>query len=376
MAGKKKVRLDCRAMPYLQPVSWPDPIVDPTSRFVQAQTRSPIRAAIEAKSDLTFIDDVVRTLQSLGLSEADACSVAWRVLAQPTIAVRRSVNGEEKILQSVILSRRDSDAETQVTIELATVPGRPGSAHLIDADAALVDLDTIEDRLETVKAVELWRENYPLPNESVPEPLPIPAWAWVGDAAQFPLQAQAGWERSVSLLGEVYGVGALIADSPGKLKAYGIEKRVELAFVLRSAKWAATFPQEPRRDSIEVVALRADHDFTFEHALQEVRTALLGYATTKVSLGEEPRNLDPGEIVYHRKTGASLKFDHFDQGSLSPCAHGEDSFKPWSGDKAVKGMARRYKNFVKSMLVHCKHHPNCGMYGVDASRGGIRLQDD
>ena len=43
----------------------------------------------------------------------------------------------------------------------------------------------------------------------------------------------------------------------------------------------------------------------------------------------------------------------------------------WGGDKALKGMRRRYTNFTDAMLIHCKRFPNCGMYGVDARRGGL-----
>jgi hypothetical protein len=35
-------------------------------------------------------------------------------------------------------------------------------------------------------------------------------------------------------------------------------------------------------------------------------------------------------------------------------------------------MARRYDNFTPAMLIHCEKFPNCGMYGVDAARGGLR----
>jgi hypothetical protein len=74
--------------------------------------------------------------------------------------------------------------------------------------------------------------------------------------------------------------------------------------------------------------------------------------------------LKPGEVVYHRKIADSRKFDHFDAGSAAPCKHGAASFTSWSGDKATKGMQRRYPNFEPSMLMHCKHFPNCGMYSV------------
>jgi hypothetical protein len=60
-------------------------------------------------------------------------------------------------------------------------------------------------------------------------------------------------------------------------------------------------------------------------------------------------------------------FDLFDEGSVKPCLHGASSFVSWGGDKASKGMDRRYTNFEPSMLRHCKRFPNCNVYAVDAS---------
>lgn len=375
MASKSKVRLDCRALPYLQPTGWPNPSVDPAGELIRMQTRSPVRAVVEAKSDLTFVGDLSRDLESLGLSKPDSRAATMQVLASPTVAARRSLGGGEELLQSVILDRRNGDAEIQVTVRLKIIPGKPGSARLIDVDADFVDLATTADQLEAVRAVELWRREFPRPNETFPEPFPIPDWAWVGDATQFPLLAPPDWHRLVSLLGEVYGVRALIADSPTRLQALRVDERVDLAFVLRGAKWATSFPSAQRRESIEVVVLSADHSFTFDAALDEARETLLTFATAGTSSKLEVRDLDPGEVVYHRKTGSSRRFDTFDQGSSSPCKHGAASFQPWGGDKATKGMARRYGNFIPDMLIHCNHFPNCGMYGLDASRGGLRPKD-
>lgn len=377
MAKNDKARAECRALPYLEPVARIDcAVADLGAAFLSSGSQAPARAAVEARSDLSFTQHIATAVAAECPPET-AAGVALTVLTKPSLAVWRDLGGgERRIVQSVVLERLPDDFELQVVVDLVARAEKPGAVTVENVECRLVDLKDSEDACRLVEAVErMWGE-FPMAAVKVPEPFPLRDWAWLGDPSHAGvLDTPPDWKQQVERAGAVYGVKPLVVESAGQLRAWSVQDRVENAFVLNGAKWAASFPVGDADKDVEVTKLGVYGD-TFAAVLGEVREALLREALAANAGTPPSRDLEPGEVVYHRKVGNSRKFDRFDTGSSTPCAHGADQFKGWVGDKAVKGMARRYDNFTSDMLIHCDKYPNCGMYGVDAARGGLRAPTD
>jgi len=372
MSKDHKVRLDCRALPYLEPVARPPSPEDAGAALLSSGSRSPVRATIEARSDLSFTHEVVSALAK-DLGDEMARSLALAVLASPSVAARKGQRGaEQQILQSVIVSGHQDDFEAQVTVRLLALSGKPGKANLETVEMDYVDLSNATDQCTVVAQVEQWWSEFPMPSFAVPQPLPLRDWAWLGDPSHVGITSvPADWKDQIRRLGAVYGVTPLIVESADQMKSWNVVDRVEHAVVLRGSKPAGQLPTDATDSSLEVTEWGYNGE-PFDSVLAQVRAHLLAEAVAANRPVETSRPLEGGEVIYHRKVGNSKKFDRFDAGSLDPCSHGAGSFTGWGGDKALKGMARRYDNFTPAMLIHCERFPNCGMYGVDAARGGVR----
>ena len=374
MPRNDRARLDCRALPYLQPAAVPAAPADMASAFLTGGAQSPARIAVEARSDLSFVIETVVRLRDAGARHPEGAALA--VLTHPTVAARRNLpDGGSLIVQSVVFEREPDDFDLQVTAWLRAKPGKPGSVAIENLQCQPVDLDDHSDRCLLVASVEGWSAEFPLPATfKFPEPLPLRPWAWLGDPSHVGLRdTPAHWRDLVKRTGAVHGVSPLVADTAQRARSWKLEDRIEHAILVRGTKWAADFPPATASKDIEVhqIGVLAG---TFQQTLEELRALLLDEALAANAPASSSRDLEPGEIVYHRKVGASSKFDTFDAGSTEPCAHGADAFVGWTGDKAVKGMNRRYDNFTAEMLIHCGKFPNCGMYGVDAARGGVKAK--
>ncbi|WP_182525123.1 hypothetical protein [Nocardioides dongkuii] len=383
MSKNDKARFDCRALPYLETIGKPLPHADVGAALLRSGSSSPIRAEIQARSDLSFVEDVVSSLHaqiSGNLTEADARSFAFAVLALPTVATQNGSRGEQQILQSVVVSGHPDDFDAEVTVRLRAVPGAPGTAKLVSADLGHVDAGDAADQCALVAKVEEWWTEFPMPNVLVPSPLPLRDWAWLGDPEHLGiLEVPADWRVRVTRLGGVYGVAPLVVESAGQMLTWNVVDRIEHAVVLRGSKAAGELPTDSdvasADSSLEVTEWGYGGE-RFDAVLTQVRSHLLAEAVAASQPVPSSRMLEAGEVIYHRKVGNSRKFDRFDAGSTEPCGHGASAFKAWGGDKAIKGMARRYENFTAAMLVHCEKFPNCGMYGVQAARGGLKRTED
>lgn len=380
MAKNDKARLDCRALPYLEPVARPPSPDDVGAAMLSSGSRAPVRALLEARSDLSFVDDVVSALATQVSADSPteaACSLAFAALASPSVAVQRSLRESGKrVLQSVVVSGHPDDFDTQVTLELLTLPGKPRTFQVESAEMAYVDLGDAGDQGALVAQVERWRAEYPMPTLVVPQPLPLRDWAWLGDPAHLGIQhVPADWQEQVKRLGAVHGVEPIVAESVEQMQSWNVLDRVEHVVVVRGSKAASHLPSDADEGALEVSEWGYGGE-QFDTLLAQVRSHLLAEAVAANRTPEASRDLEAGEVIYHRKVGNSQKFDRFDAGSAEPCSHGAAAFKGWGGDKALKGMSRRYDNFTPAMLIHCNKFPNCGMYGVDASRGGLKQPED
>lgn len=376
MAKNDKARLDCRALPYLEPVARPPSVEDVGAALLSSSSRSPVRALLEARSDLSFIEDVVTTLATSVSADSPvemARSLAFAVLASPTVAARWTPpESAQRVLQSVVVSGHPDDFDAQVSLQLLSVPGKPGTFKVETAAMSYVDLSDVGDQGALVAQVEQWRADYPMPQLIAPQPLPLRDWAWLGDPTHLGiLEVPADWKDQVQRLGAAYGVEPILVETAEQMESWNVLERVEHLVVVRGSKAASALPSEGSDGAWEVSEWGYGGE-TFASMIGQVRGHLLAEAVAANRPPEASRSLEGGEVVYHRKVGKSQKFDRFDAGSSEPCVHGAGAFKGWGGDKAIKGMGRRYYNFTPAMLIHCNRYPNCGMYGVDASRGGVK----
>lgn len=380
MAKSTKARYDCRALIYLEPVALPPRPDDLRAAFLNSGSNSPARRAVEARSDLTVLDDIVDKLLAEGVEVADASSACLAVLTVPTVAARRKVQAEspaaEDLIQSILLATGPEASVLQVVVHLRAVATKPGALSVSAVEVGILDLADRVDEIEAVRAVERWWTDFPMPNNPVPEPFPLQDWACLGDPTHSGIrETPPNWRNVLDAIGGVYGVKPLLVDTAGKLHARPLEDLIDFGFTVAGTKWAADFPPESDTKAIDVEQVGINGE-TFGAIADAIRSSLLEKALVSVAPPARSRDLERGEFVYHRKVGGSKKFDHFDAGSATACIHGADNFIPWHGPKATKGMARRYDNFTPDMLIHCAKKMQCGMYGVDAARGGLKTTDE
>lgn len=352
--GKAKQKLACRALSLLQTVDeWTAPDDEGAVFAELVNARSPLGNCIHRGTDPSFVSRMVRQLTDQGVIEDHALGLARLVAVHPAVAMVRQDSGATHMVQSVLVQVDGEDLPLHMTLSASIKNGRPPQVDEIEVEALYVEDD---DRAALVEQVSRWHMEFPTPIQSPREQGAPFIWGWVGD----PISLRCGdlphaWEGELRALARVLGTTALVADSRAAALAMDLTVRADPVFVLAGT---TGMPNSPSAKLVTVGTVGG----TFRGAKLEA----INHLITRMEENQTTwrRSLRPGEVIYHRKQGNNPHFDNFDEGSHTPCMHGAGSFERWSGDKCVKGMKRRWDNFLPEMLIHCK----CGMYGVDASR--------
>lgn len=364
MASKPKERLSCRALVYLEPVEL-GVVGDPKAEIFASSSDSPVRAAIERRSDLAFVDTLAGHIRQEGIDPETTAQLTAAVLCSPTLKVKRAADNGFDILQSVVVRGVGEWGDLAVTGTFHAANTSGGLLRTKTVTVDVVEIDDVEEQLSLVRRVEDCLDAYPIPVTPSPPP-DIPSWALLGDLTQYVHNAPPRWESRLKTAGNVYGRRPDLTKSPEHYKLRHVGQSTDWLLGLRGLPWVDSMALEDTASDITLLGTRGQDYASLE---SEIRLSLLTKARSQPSLTRK-RALAEGEIVYHRKIGNGRKFDRFDAGSSEPCVHGADSFEPFTkAPKASKGMENRYTNFKSSMLVHCRRYPNCNVYGVDHNRG-------
>lgn len=335
----------------------------------EASTTAPARRLLERRSSTKFIDNLYDELRACGLDNGESLSILFDVLNRPTLSVRKAEGdkGSINVLQAVALDAPGSAvvrgiASVSVTI-LRSKPPEVAEAH---CEVLPVDWQSSNaDKVALVVLVEGWQQQYDVrPIDRRPSNAPK-NWAWLGDPrAKAYRMVPVDWEQRLRRVGTILGMATLVAKTPSEAAAQSLHDAAAFGLLMKgTGNW----------DKVRQNFNRAEHDILdigdvgteFAKLLDSTRCILLDYVM-ECSIPRVPaaRVLVAGDIIYHRKISPQPRtFDRFDTGSMQPCLHGAE-YVTWSGDKAIKGMERRYSNFQRKMLFHCPKHPGCGMYMV------------
>lgn len=370
MGGKKKIRGAFNVITLLQDARAPGATTtDPTTAVLtDSRSTSPLRQLLERGSSTTYLTDLHQVLVAEGLAGPIATHTLTEVINGPSLSlnVRREGHRCTDVLQAVLL--QTTPGEFLLAVVSATVSSaKPPAVERSAASVMAVDPDA--DAAEVAALAEGWWSEYGLRSPTPPPSSGTPTrFGWLGDPmTSGGYQAvPAAWTARVKAMAAVLGMASLEARTPAQARAQSLHERLDVAFLVRGAGGWADLHE--RLEAAAVTVLTGGVPGTrFEDLLTTARGLVVRHAldsTRPTTRG--PRELHPGESVFHKKVGNSGgSYDHFDDGSPTPCVHGADAFIRFSGaDKALKGMQRIYADFDKSMLYHCNRFPNCGMYGA------------
>lgn len=365
--AKDKERLRCLAFEYLDPVPCPVPPLSLVGAlFDEDSIGAPIRALLEQRSDRTFVDRVVDQLISSGLGTDDAQAAAFVLLTQPTLSMREPAGNDSRIVQAVLLEMQTAGEILALELKATISCAKPPEVKEVTVDVALVDPEA--DLAHLMNKLVSWRMAYSLPLGDRFAETQKSVWGWVGDGNRSGyVDVPRAWQSQVSAISSVLRTHVLFASTWAEARTKSMHMRADLILGLVGcvSKQEIAGDTADRKVIIQLVGVPG---MSFDGASSEAFGVLVEWLSNNDEDTVLARELKAGEIVYHRKRGRNAHFDLFDEGSVKPCLHGASSFVSWGGDKASKGMARRYTNFEPGMLRHCKRFPNCNVYAVDASR--------
>jgi hypothetical protein len=372
VSSKTQPRLTCRIFPFLSVRDCP-----PDTREVEfavladGKSRAPLRVALEKRSNYAFLQDLQQSLSMQGVDPAFSLAALVAVINEPSVALSNISGGSENlsILQAVLVRQPDSEiGSLRVTLTAEVRRSKP--PEIVQHHILVEVVDPESDVLEMMSDLERWRKTYNLREATRDPGSLLAAWAWLGDPSTCGYQAVPhDWHARVTGIGAVAGIETNIVVTANQARAQNVLEAADVAVLVRGARgWDKIEQLSPARP---VVLPVGQPGMEFETLLQEGRKALLNRIDEiHISAQQSERLIAREEMVFHRKLTSTRNYDVFDEGHEKACIHGRESFVPFkSADKASKGMARIYSNFVPAMLFHCRHYPNCGMYAVDGSRG-------
>jgi hypothetical protein len=343
---------------------------------VMAATKSPalLRVLLERRSDVNFIADLHASLRADGIAERVATDALYRVINSPSVAIRMGQRDPRRtaVLQAVAVDDSDdSGVGRMVLVVRATVvASKPPEVEDATVELLPVDWDVPDDQGELARHFASWWQVYRQrpddhnqPYEDAPR-----SCAWLGhpDGRNY-REVPNGWESDIKALGAILGMAIHIGRSPQQAAAQSLAQKSHFAILINGTPgWDRLRDEfeEQGKDLLECGSPGTE----FTSLLAAARQTLISHVLDCINPGLPAlRELAPGETIYHRKISPQPRtFDRFDAGSPVPCQHGAEGFVRWSGDKAVKGMLRRYSNFEAKMLHHCPKFPACGVYAVKA----------
>lgn len=371
MSSKPKPYLTCRLFPFLDVLEC-DPVEREIQDAVQSddKSRSPLRVSLEKRSDFSFVADILAEVSNQGLDIGFSTAVVMAVVNRPAVALSRHDRDSKvlRIRQAVIVQQRASDyGPLRVILSINVAPVKPPQVQ--EYSITIEPVDPSSDLQDLMIDLENWRTEYDIREPAHDPSRKLASWGWLGDPLSCGYQdVPKDWRARVLRLGATVGVATNVVLTLREVQPQNVSQTLDLGIRIRGARgWDNT--HDVFRDGPDLLEVGTPGT-TFDDLLRETRQVLVNRIelVERASL-DEVRALEANEIVFHRKLSGGRAFDVFDSGHEKACVHGQAAFKHWSGDKAVKGMARLYTNFVPAMLIHCSHYPNCGMYGVDASRG-------
>ncbi len=370
MAAKRRPKLSSDALDFVVAEDCPQVVDDPCRLLVDGvKSRAPIVLALERKSDYSFFDSLAAKLVDEGVDEKFAPTYAFLVLTEPSLALSTQDGPTRRIVQGLTVSRTASDEnDIRLLAEAQITNSKPPEVSNCSITVFAIDSSEDDDCLELVKEVEELLRAFPSPNTPQQTLNVGVAWAWFGNPHHLGyLNVPQDWQSRVASMARALGAKIYIASSEVEFNAQNLGHR-------------AAHAVSPMGAGIDQVLQRVDGQVvdtfevgtpgtSFEALLDSARRQIYLLATAEEVARSVDRDLKVDEIVYHRKISNGRKFDYFDEGSQEPCKHGSEGFVPWNGDKARKGMRRRYTNFSDKMLMHCGRFPDCGMYAVSQTRG-------
>lgn len=336
-----------------------------------------LRALMEVKSDYSFADDLIREagdwFDGQGLARALGYDVIGQLLCAPTFARSAEVRGTSVAWHAVVLSRTEDGAlpyELLVKVR-ATVQKR----HFPKGESVAVPAAVIGYQLH-LEFVDLQDE----------ADLGAVMQHYIGMVADLgPLRSARTLPFNVLILGNPHELGC--ADTPANwqeqltflAQAFDADITFErgptvtgvpknLMCLIRFDPFAGKLPKKLEGDGTEgeeeIEHTPIEARFTsFADAFHQICVVLNAFEPPPAADEYAPRELKPGEKVYHRKVGNAVGYDRFNAGSSESCQHTSAYVRYYNSDKAVKGFRRRYTNFEASWMHHCKQSA-CGMYAV------------
>lgn len=373
--SKSHLRQQFSALALLTDIEYVSPLTlaDLLAGASDQRSTGPGLALLEKRSDRRFVVELAERVAGLGLDEELANALVAQVLTSPSLAVVRNArtggSTERRTLQAVCV---EDDEGTYLVHAFVTIKdGKPPEVISWEVGVELVDLDPAnrDELAEILKRTERWRLDY-----GVREVHPVHGAAgpivWFGDPSRVGyIDVPPDWEATIKGIGLTLGAKVYVTTSSQALRALALDQRAELLLVTVGATLDSDLQSRFSDKAVKSVDVGSPGT-SFDALADEARhTLLVHYMSATTIQRTVSRTLKPGEVVYHRKIGTSGGgYDNFDEGSLKPCMHGADQFRPFrAADKAAKGMARRYTNFEPSWLYHCSRYPNCGVYAVQVS---------
>jgi hypothetical protein len=328
---------------------------------------TPVLGSLTKESDLGFIDDLVESLTDQGISADLAQALVLTCLVSPSLTLLRKSNDSLEVMQAIVVQRDDTRADDLAKSDIAiSIVGQVGYASIgrqgsrpkasmqtSSAQVDLVDLDKPGDVISLASEALNWFAAYPASQLSTRDRhsrMVVLGNPRVGGHIDTPTT----WRTDITSIARAFGL--LLMQETHVEPDFQVPKDSILVALLDPATNIKPNP------SVELLTFDP-RSSSWQNILSEIVERLV-FRPEDEPESTLVRELGSAERVYHRKIGNSRHFDKFDEGSLMPCKHGAKSFVPWSGPKAIKGLARRYSNFEPQMIRHCRRYPNCGVYAV------------
>lgn len=350
----------------------------------EKRPRGLLKPALEIKSDYEFVARLDASMAGWfaaeGIEGALSSRVLPEVLADPGFSGSRNDGGLTRVCHAVIVQRNEEaglpfELLVRVDVWVKARHASAGTKQLVPAEVEREELHcTIFDMEDDAQIGDVMR-------------------TYIDMVAEFgPLTSVRTLTRLIVFLGDPLALGSLNAPKKWReelkelCRAFdadvGFHRGPKFAdtvsdkvtHVVRFEPYSGEEPRTSHGEEIEQIKIDA-RSTTYADMFHQIALALANIEDEAEASAFEPRALEPGEQVFHRKRGRSGKFDLFDKGSDTACSHRGDFVRFYNSDKAVKGFRRRYTNFEDSWMHHCPKYPGCGMYAVFCPGGNAANMD-